>query len=100
MLNNRVLHTSYFLPPVIYALFVFSVMQRYLHIAGHIRNHKPKSHIMKLPKTLLVAVLTGITLQTVQSCTKEKDDPSKEQKEKEKGKEGDEDKPKPPFPYG
>jgi hypothetical protein len=52
---------------------------------------------MKLPKTLLVAMLTGITLQAVQSCTKDKDDPPKEQEEKDK----DRDKPKPPpFPYG
>jgi hypothetical protein len=50
---------------------------------------------MKLPKPLLVAMLAGITLQTVQSCTKDKDDPKKEEeKEKEKEKE----KPK-PFPY-
>ena len=52
---------------------------------------------MKLSKALLAAMLTGITLQGVESCTKKKDEPSKEQKEKEKEKE----KPKPPtFPYG
>ena len=53
---------------------------------------------MKLSKTLLAAMLTGITLQTVQSCTKHKDDPppSKEQKEKEKEKEN-ENKPKVPL---
>ena len=40
---------------------------------------------MKLPKTLLAAMLTGITLQAVQSCTKKKDDPkTEEQKAKEK----------------
>jgi len=43
-------------------------------------------------------MLTGITLQGVESCTKKKDDPSKkEQKEKEKEEEG---KPKPPpYPF-
>ena len=50
---------------------------------------------MKLPKPLLVAMLAGITLQTVESCTKKKDDPKKEQEEKDKGK------PKPPtYPDG
>jgi hypothetical protein len=50
---------------------------------------------MKLPKPLLVAMLAGITLQTVESCTKKKDDPKKEQEEKDKGK------PKPPtYPNG
>jgi hypothetical protein len=49
---------------------------------------------MKLSKALLAAMLTGITLQGVESCTKKKDEPSKEQKEKEK------EKPKPPnYPY-
>jgi hypothetical protein len=53
---------------------------------------------MKLSKALLAAMLTGITLQTVQSCTKDKDDPpSKEQKEKEEEEENGK-KPK-PFPY-
>jgi hypothetical protein len=41
---------------------------------------------MKLSKALLAAMLTGITLQTVQSCTKGKDDPPKEKKEDDKGK--------------
>jgi len=41
---------------------------------------------MKLSKALLAAMLTGITLQTVTSCTKEKDDPPKEKKLNEKGK--------------
>ena len=51
---------------------------------------------MKLPKPLLVAMLAGITLQAVESCTKKKDDPQKEEKDKEK----DKDKPKPPpYPY-
>ena len=49
---------------------------------------------MKLPKPLLVAMLSGITLQAVESCTKKKDDPKKEQEEKDKDK-----KPKPPYPY-
>lgn len=48
---------------------------------------------MKLSKALLAAMLTGIALQGVESCTKKKDDPSKEEKEKEKEKEN---KPKPP----
>jgi hypothetical protein len=52
---------------------------------------------MKLSKALLAAMLTGITLQGVQYCTKDKDEPSKEEKEKEKEKEG-ENKPK-PYPY-
>ena len=50
---------------------------------------------MKLPKPLLVAMLAGITLQTVESCTKKKDDPKKEEKDKDKE---DDKKPK-PFPY-
>jgi hypothetical protein len=50
---------------------------------------------MKLSKALLAAMLTGITLQTVTSCTKEKDPPSKEEKEKEK----EEEEKKKPFPY-
>jgi len=49
---------------------------------------------MKLPKPLLVAMLAGITLQTVESCTKKKDDPKKEEKDKD----GDK-KPKPNYPY-
>jgi hypothetical protein len=68
-------------------------MQRSLGFNGH--THEPKARLMKLSKTLLAAMLTGITLQTVQSCTKEKDDPPKEQKEKEKEK-GEENQ---PFPY-
>lgn len=52
---------------------------------------------MKLSKTLLAAMLTGITLQAVESCTKKKDDPPSKEKQKDK----DKDKPKPPtFPYG
>jgi hypothetical protein len=47
---------------------------------------------MKLPKPLLAALLAGITLQTVQSCTKEKEDPPKDEKKEE------DKKPKPPFP--
>jgi hypothetical protein len=48
---------------------------------------------MKLKKTLLAALLAGITLQTVESCTKEKDDPPKNEKtDKEK-----EDEKKPPY---
>lgn len=47
---------------------------------------------MKLPKPLLVAMLSGITLQAVESCTKKKDDPKKEQGEKDKDKDK---KPKP-----
>ena len=50
---------------------------------------------MKLPKPLLVAILAGITLQTVESCTKDKDDPKKEEKDKDK----DDDKKPKPFPY-
>ncbi|THU32908.1 hypothetical protein FAM09_26010 [Niastella caeni] len=52
---------------------------------------------MKLSKTLLAALLTGITLQGLESCTKDKDGPSKEEKEKEEEGKG---KPKPPtVPY-
>jgi anaerobic selenocysteine-containing dehydrogenase len=50
---------------------------------------------MKLPKALLTAMLVGITLQTVQSCTKKTDPPTKEEKEKEE----EENKPKPITPY-
>jgi hypothetical protein len=71
-------------------------MQRSFHIPGHTCNQKLKAHAMKLPKPLLVAMLAGIALQTVESCTKHKDDPKKEQEEKEKEKEKE--KPK-PFPY-
>jgi hypothetical protein len=48
---------------------------------------------MKLSKALLAAMLTGITLQGVQSCTKDKDGPKKEEAEKEEDGKG---KPKPP----
>lgn len=70
-------------------------MQRSLHIAGHTCNQKSKARAMKLPKPLLVAMLSGITLQAVESCTKKKDDPKKEQEEKEKDKDN---KPKTPDP--
>jgi len=39
---------------------------------------------MKLSKALLAAMLTGITLQAVQSCKKEKDDKPKEKLEEGK----------------
>ena len=39
---------------------------------------------MKLPKPLLAAVLAGITLQTVESCTKKKDDTNPKKQEKER----------------
>jgi hypothetical protein len=52
---------------------------------------------MKLSKALLAAMLTGITLQTVTSCTKEKDDPPKEKKEDDKGKGNKPDSTKFPF---
>jgi hypothetical protein len=71
-------------------------VQRSHHITGHTCNHKSKARAMKLPKPLLVAMLSGITLQAVESCTKKKDDPKKEQEEKEKDKDK---KPKPPYPY-
>ena len=73
-------------------------MQRSSYIPGQSWQPSPKSRIMKLSKALLAAMLTGITLQGVESCTKKKDDPSKkEQKEKEKEEEG---KPKPPpYPF-
>lgn len=40
---------------------------------------------MKLPKTLLSAILIGITVQTLTSCEKEKTpDPKEKQKQEEK----------------
>jgi hypothetical protein len=48
---------------------------------------------MKLPKALLAAMLAGITLQTVESCTKKTDPPPKKE-EKEKESEN-----KPPTPH-
>lgn len=71
-------------------------MQRSLHNAGQHSNQQPKYRNMKLSKALLAAILTGITLQTVQSCTKDKDDPPPSKEEKEKEKEGEK---KKPFPY-
>lgn len=48
---------------------------------------------MKLPTTLLSAILIGIAVQTAPSCKKEKDDPDakakKESKEEEKAKQPD-----------
>jgi hypothetical protein len=72
-------------------------MQRSLPIAGQFCNHQPKFRNMKLSKALLAAILTGITLQSVPSCTKDKDDaPSKEEKDKDKeGEDEDGNKPKP-----
>lgn len=44
----------------------------------------PKTTKMKLPKTLLSAVLIGIAMQTITSCTKEKTPDPKEKPKQEK----------------
>ena len=41
---------------------------------------------MKLPKTLLSAILIGIAVQTITSCEKDKTDPKEKQKQEEKKK--------------
>jgi hypothetical protein len=42
--------------------------------------------LMKLSKTLLSALLTGITLQAFESCTKKLDTPPKKTEQQEKNK--------------
>lgn len=49
---------------------------------------------MKLPKTLLSAILIGIAVQTTTSCKKEKDLPDSKAKKESK----EEEKNKPPYP--
>jgi hypothetical protein len=66
-------------------------------MTGQTGNQQPKASVMKLSKTLLAAMLTGMTLQTVQSCTKDKDDPPS--KEDKKDKDDEEGKKPKPFPY-
>lgn len=66
------------------------VTQRYLSGYGQISvnffRESPKQPSMKLPKTLLSAILIGITVQAAVSCAKAKESPDSKAKQESKQK--------------